>query len=310
MKRIVCLAFFFAAIAGSASSAETCNTTFIYKTRSPECIDAVVRSIDAAPRANQAETNPAVHSNQAIVGLLAGLLTDPADRTRILNQERTSFQKGLYIEGLYRANLLAEAKRYADESRLSEVFQRYKDQNLPPIADVKPGFAPADNDILIGAYMSSGDTRYIKRIIEAYRDADDATVQIALRMAFMNSKFGGGLAPPEREKTMAMTICERYECRTNPQKFMRLAALSSAFWALQSLSQQDEGIKQTLAGFFEQNPHLKKLLEAESAAFSNYMTLLIAYAAIKDNPVINSSLLTYEKLGSGEAAIKVITGHP
>ncbi|SEE08336.1 hypothetical protein SAMN05519104_5160 [Rhizobiales bacterium GAS188] len=77
-----------------------------------------------------------------------------------------------------------------------------------------------------------------------------------------------------------------------------MLTLSSAIWALQSLSEHDEGIKKYFAKFFENDQRLKRLSATELAAFQNYVTLSIAYAAVKDNPNINSALSIFEELGS------------
>jgi hypothetical protein len=80
---------------------------------------------------------------------------------------------------------------------------------------------------------------------------------------------------------MAPAACEKYQCKTDRAKFFRVLTLSSAFWALQSLGQQDDGIKKTFAGFFERDARLKNLRAGEGAAFGNYLTALTMAAAFK-----------------------------
>jgi hypothetical protein len=83
---------------------------------------------------------------------------------------------------------------------------------------------------------------------------------------------------------MAPAICAKYQCKTDPAKFFRVLTLASAFWALQSLSSTDDGIKKTFTGFFANDPRLKNLLAAEQAAFGNYMTAVTMYAVFKPDP--------------------------
>jgi hypothetical protein len=65
------------------------------------------------------------------------------------------------------------------------------------------------------------------------------------------------------------------------QKMLRVLTLSSAFWALQSLAQHDDGIKTTFDGFFARDPRHKNLAATEQAAFGNYLTTLVALVALK-----------------------------
>ena len=60
-----------------------------------------------------------------------------------------------------------------------------------------------------------------------------------------------------------------------------MLTLASAFWALQSLGQQDEGIRKTFDRFFEGDARLKNLRAAEGAAFGNYLTAIAVFAAFK-----------------------------
>jgi hypothetical protein len=62
-----------------------------------------------------------------------------------------------------------------------------------------------------------------------------------------------------------------------------LLTLSSAFWALQSLAQNDDGIKKTFAGFFDRDKRLKDLLVVERAALGNYVTAILALVALKSD---------------------------
>ena len=79
---------------------------------------------------------------------------------------------------------------------------------------------------------------------------------------------------------------------------MRVMTLATGLWAVRSLAQRDEGIKGALIDFFKSDQRIQQLSAREEVAFGNYLTMVIAYAAIKDNPKINESLSTYEKLGT------------
>jgi hypothetical protein len=298
----------FLLISGTAMAAgnQPCYLTY-YQTKSADCLDTLEQTLrNLKPNA----TNPTDHSNfQGIVGLLSVIFaSSPQERGDLLGKEGGDFEKGLYVESLYRAGLPDDAKAYADANGQSDLYNRYQNQNLATLKTVIPGFIPADNDLLIGAYMASGDVEYINRLLGSFTSVDDATANDAFRMALMQSKFGATLTPPGREKAMALALCAKYECKANLKQFLHVGTLAAAIWALQSLSQQDEGIKKTLGDFFDNDPRLKKLLFVEESAFSNYLTLLVAYGAIKDNPNLNAALLAYENLGSAQDVIDAM--HP
>jgi hypothetical protein len=89
---------------------------------------------------------------------------------------------------------------------------------------------------------------------------------------------------------------------------MRVMTLSSAYWALGSLSQQHSGIQETYSNFFESDPRLKQIQASERNAFSNYVTALAVFSAIKDNASVNDSLSIYESLGLAQDAVAAMTG--
>jgi hypothetical protein len=51
---------------------------------------------------------------------------------------------------------------------------------LPPLDEVRPSSVPAENDLLIGAYMASGDSVFIERIMENFSSVDDSLARDGL----------------------------------------------------------------------------------------------------------------------------------
>src|SRR5262249_42682616 len=125
-------------------------------------------------------------------------------------------------------------------------------------------------------------------------------------ISLMSSKFGGNLTPPGRQSAMAPAACTRYECKANPSNFLRVMTLATGLWATRSLAQRDEGVKRALADFFKGDQRIQQLSIREDAAFQNYLTMVIAYAGIKDNPNINEALSIYESLGPPEDAVNAL----
>ncbi len=292
--------FFLFPVVGLAADND-CYATF-YQTKNTQCVDSLVESLESSVSAN-----PSAGDSQAAVGFLAELFRAyPQEKERVLHMKTSARTKSIFIAALYRAGLKEEAKEYAGKNDGAEVFGRYQESNAPALKQIKPVSMPGDNDLMIGAYMASGDAGYIKRILENFSAASDGMVSDALRLSLMQAKFGPGMGPPGREKTLMLTACEKYQCKANMNDLMRIMTLSSAFWALQSLSLKDEGIKKTFIDFFESDPRLKRLVFQEENAFANYMTTLMAYAAIKDNAGINSSLHLYETLRPEEEVMKAM----
>ena len=264
--------------------------------RSAACIDSVLSQL----RQTNSKSDP-----NTVIGFLAQLFSaSPEEKQRILRGEPSPYVRSVDLVALYRAGLLDDARKFADENQLSATLQKMEASRLVPLAAVRSLFNPADNDLLIGAYMASGDTSLIGRILGNFSDADDGSVSDALRMGFMHSKFGPSLTAEGRENVMAKAACARYQCKIDPAKFLRVLTLASASWALQSLASADDGIKKTFSGFFANDPRLKNLLAAEQAAFGNYMTAYTLLAVFNGDPkdgdktheTMNKAALAYENL--------------
>jgi hypothetical protein len=272
---IVAIALLFVQCRSAGAANQDCMADY-YRTKAPGCVDSVLSQFRQAAAGSKADPS-------TIIGFLAQLLVvSPEDKQRILNDESSDHVRSVHLVALYRAGLLDDARRFAEKHQLAALLQKLETTRPASLAVVRPSSTPADNDLLIGAYMASGDTAFIQRILENFSGADDGMASDAMRMGYMNSKFGPNLTPKGREENvMARAGCAKYQCKTDPAKFLRVLTLSSAFWALQSLAQGDDGIKKTFAGFFARDTRLKNLLAAEQATFENYLTALAVAAAFK-----------------------------
>jgi hypothetical protein len=221
--------------------------------------------------------------------------------------------KSVDVVSLYRAGLPDEAQKFAAANNLSALSDRLRAARMPPLDAVRPSSTPADNDLLIGAYMASGNTALIQQILDNYSGADDGMVSDGLRVGFMMSKFGPGLAPKGRDSVMIKVACTKYDCKADQAK-MRVMTLGTAIWSLQSLSARDDGIQKTLSEFFSRDARLKNLFAAEQAAFGNYMTAIVLVSTFQKDraeadqdqtyELMNKSASIYENLGSGKDAFE------
>jgi hypothetical protein len=305
MARFLYVAIALVIVQSWPANADTNCMSDYYRTKPAGCVDSILLQLRTAPRS---KSDPST-----VIGFLAQLfVVSPQERQRVLNDEPSEYVRSVYLVALYRAGLLDDARKYADKIDRSRLLQKLETDQLKPLAAVRPSSVPADNDLLIGAYMASGDTVFIERILQNFSSADDGTVSDGLRMGFMQGKFGPTLVPKQRENVTVAAACAKYQCKIDPAKLFRVMTLTTAFWALQSLAQHDDGVRKTLAGFFEHDTRLKNLLAVEQNAFANYLTTVVAVIALKPEQAsaeaspgyaaMSKSALAYETLKSASEA--------
>ena len=248
--------------------------TQYYRSKPAGCVDSTLSQLRTATRS---KSDPST-----VIGFLAQLfVTSPAEKARILDDEPSDYIRSVNLMALHRAGLAEDARKFADKYQLSALLGKLEASRLAPLATVIPSSTPADNDLLIGAYMASGDTAFIARILENFSSADDGMVSDAMRIGFMQQQIRPEPHAERRDNFMAPAACAKYQCKTDRAKFLRVLTLSSAFWALQSLGRQDDGIRKTFASFFERDARLKNLRAGEQAAFGNYLTALTMFSVFK-----------------------------
>ena len=294
-----------AALAG----AQECMTSY-YREKSPACIDDVLAQLRQMPPNARSEPS-------SIIGFLAQRFKASApDRERILKAEPSDYVKSVYLVSLYRAGLPDEAQKFAAANNLSAVSEELRAMRLAALDEVKPSSIPGDNDLLIGAYMASDNTALIQRILDNYSSADDGMASDGLRIGFVMSKFGPGLAPKGRDAVMVQAACAKYQCKVDQTKLLRVLTLGTALWSLQSLSAKDDGVKKTMSDFLARDSRLKNLFATEQAAFGNYLTTVILVTTLKDDQLgakrdtyeaMSKSASIYENLGSTTEAFAPLT---
>ena len=295
-----------AALAGGPE----CMTSY-YRAKSPTCVDDILALFRQAPP--NSGSDPAT-----IIGFLAYLLKDSAhERDRILKAEPSEYVKSLKLVSLYRAGLPELAEKFAAANNLLALSEKLRAAHFLALDAVRPSSSPGDNDLLIGAYMASGDTTFIRRILENYSSADDGMVGDAFRIGFMTSKFGTSLAPKGRENVTLQVACAKYECKADQTKLFRVMTLATAIWSLQSLANQDKGIEKTLTDFLARDARVKTLFAAEQTAFSNYLAAIVVVTTLKDDhtgaereqayAAMGKSASIYENLGSPAEAFAPIS---
>lgn len=294
---------FFCAV--GVANAQQCMTSY-YREKSSACLDEVLAQLRQKP------PNPGSEPGAA-VGFLARIFRDSAgERERIVKSELSDNQKTVVLNGLYRAGLPLDAQKFAATNNLAIPPENLRATRLVALDAVKPSSFPGDNDLLIGAYMASGNPALVQRILENYSSADDAMAGDGFRMGLMMTKFGPTMTPKGRNNVMVRAACAKYQCKEDQTKLLRVMTLGTALWSLQSLSGQDDGIKKALSDFFTRDARLKNLFTTEQTAFGNYLTAIVFVTAFKDDhtaadreqayAAMDKSASIYENLGSANDA--------
>ncbi len=296
------LCFFSAA---GVAGAQQCMTSY-YREKSPACVDQVLAQFRQMPPGSRSEPG-------TLIGFVGQIFRSSAqERERILKAELSDNLKSVILNSLYRAGLPQDAQKFAAANNLAVPPESLRATRLVALDAVKPSSVPGDNDLLIGAYMASGNTTLVQRILENYSSADDAMAGDGLRMGLMMGKFGPTMTPKGRSAVTVQAACAKYQCKEDQTKLLRVMTLGTALWSLQSLSAQDDGIKKALADFFARDARLKNLFTIEQTAFGNYLTALVIITTFKDDhaaadrdqayTAMDKSASIYESLGSAKEA--------
>jgi hypothetical protein len=271
-----------------------CYTTF-YQTEKMSCVY---------------ETLPLIKKQRAVNPTMVGYFSElfklyPKQIKAVLKKSDTPIIKSTMIEALYRAGVQAQAKAYAKQVKLGKVFDQLQAKKAATIDEIRPAFIPADNDLLIGAYMVSGASERIEVILNGTTKIPSSILHDVFRVSFMQQKFGPGLTPKDRGAVMAKALCFKYECKKDIKYFMHIMTLSSGIWMINSLAKTDENIKAILKAFLDKHKEVKKVFLYESTSFSNYLTMYVGIAMDPDNKPMQKFLITYEKLGSSDQLNKL-----
>ncbi|MDA0782501.1 MAG: hypothetical protein O2970_10400 [Proteobacteria bacterium] len=270
------------ASAGQELSCDKVET--FYQTHQFDCIDKLLKALD---KMDNPKLDPNRIQNQ--IGFLAAIFTSYPDKIdSILDKQVSKNSQSALIGALYRAGMLDEAAVYADKVDMATLLNSYKKSPLPLLNKTYSQYNPGDNDFLIGAFMATGDKSYIENVLHQYGEADDKIVRYALRIAAMQGKFGSTLLPAKRKEEYIKqhkelplkALVNRERWKQNPKEMLQTLTMSSAFWALSSLTKEHKPIAETLTHFFGDDKRLNLIAREEANNFSNYIMLSIVMPAM------------------------------
>lgn len=147
-----------------------------------QCVDAYVQALK---KTDSKETLKSHANIQALVGFFAYIFKHyPEKKAKLLEVDPPQQHvKSVYVESLYRAGLPEEAKNYARTNGFDYLIKHFSAKPAAKV-DIAIPQIPSDNDLLIGAYMASGDKNYIAHLFEPLKQVDDGMAKDAIRMGF------------------------------------------------------------------------------------------------------------------------------
>jgi hypothetical protein len=276
--------------------AADCALTY-YRDKSEVCLDETLASLRDAM-----SVKPEV--NAAMVGFLAGVIrSKPAMEAKIVAAIGPPAMKATVLMALDRAGRDEAARSFARAENLQAALAELESDLPPRLNEIKPRSVAADNDMLIGAFMATGDPAYINAILGNFSAADDDQIRDAVRIALMQGRFDER-DPRGGYRRLARVACGKYQCKHDSSAFSRIMTLSSAYWALASLAAKDEAIRKTTQAFLAADPRVKAIERNEEDAFAAYLDRLADWSAAKSDPksadqakAEETSLAGYENLG-------------
>jgi hypothetical protein len=181
------------------AQSDDCIGTY-YRTRDAACIDRLITTLDQAPSSAE---------NGTITGFFAALFDgSPEMRRKLLDGVPSDRAADLYLAALHKAGLTDEARRFASSRKLEDAAS----PGAMPLKTLTPLFVPLDNDLLLGAYMATGDLSYIDHTLENLRTSRDGIAADAIRIGLVMGKFAGAVAPGRPENIMIVAACRKYGC--------------------------------------------------------------------------------------------------
>ena len=137
---------------------DDCASTY-YRDKSEACLSATLAALRDA-------TSVKPEINAAMVGFLAGVIkSTPTMEAKILAAVGPPAMKTTILMALDRAGRDEAARSFAQTENLQAALAGLESELPPRLDEVKPRSAAADNDLLIGAFMATGDPAYIKAIL-------------------------------------------------------------------------------------------------------------------------------------------------
>ena len=238
------------------------------------------------------------NNSNSIIGVLSGVfITDNDCREKILSlSARFSDNiKIIIFTSLFRAELPDIARTFAQHYFLDYRIEQLKGFGATSIKNVVLNYNDASqNDLLIGAYFTTGDDIYLKNMLHNLKAEKKEKIKDVIRVAMVMTKFGYSLSPTSHQSKMWESVKKKYYSPQNPNYIINFITMSSIFWALDSIAKNDENVAKYLKSFLIDNK-LDAVFQNEQINCYNYTMLALVIANIQD-PKTNKLISDYEEL--------------
>ncbi len=278
--------------AALSSSVAECPNDY-YVSKASACLTQLISLLEKLPNPKKPELGVQEYFYAGFLG--AGVLSSDTGIQRAIDNLTSAHARAIASVALCVAGRAQEANTLAESAHFSIVC---REAPSPPLLAISPVDRSEQNDLLIGAYASTGDVRFIEHILSNFVGADQAMVAEAIRLDLVKGSKVGPEPPVGKGKfaRIAQALCTKYDCQRDRRSFMRLLTLSSAHWALNSLSQADERMAGALNGFFAEHRDLAATQTSEEGAFFLYVQWLAGLKPIGHEDLPPKFISGYESL--------------
>jgi hypothetical protein len=296
-----------AAEAALSSSFAECPNDY-YVTKNSACLGQLISLLEKLPNPDQPTLG--IHEHFYVGFLGAGVLGSQTEIWRAIDGLTSAHARAVASAALCVANRAQEANALAALAHFSAVCH---EAASPPLLAISPVDHSEQNDLLIGAYASTGDVRYIEHILDNFVQVDRVVAAEAIRLDLVKGSKVGPDPPGGKGKfaTIAKALCAKYDCRRDHRSFDRLLTLSSAHWALNSLSRSDQRMAGALNDFLIKHRDLAAIQASEEGAFYLYLLWLDGVKPIGHEDLPAKFIGGYESLKPADelvAPLKTSTG--
>jgi hypothetical protein len=256
-----------------------------YKTKSPKCIDTLVKAIDPAN----------LQQKIVITHFLAAVFKDDAQmKQRALAINVPDNSKVLLLNALYMAGLKEDFIQYAVENKLEKQLKLISESKIKKLSEIKPKDKAGDNDILLNAYLATGNLEYLQPIFANYQNTSKAELADAIRVAVLITKFGPAMVPKNGKAKFVENLCNKYKCKSKSSKIGNVMTVAGAHWSLLQLAHEEKAVQDAFTDFLDKNKPVMEVIAKENANFTNYAILLNVTPIEEDKKLVEKIISDYE----------------
>ena len=154
--------------------------------------------------------------------------------------------------------------------------------------------SPAANDRFIAEYLATKNIIYIRNMFISYDKVSEDVLKDARRFSYLYLEINKPNSPrAKQKKEIVLNFFNKYGCPAQTPQCTKFYTIASGMWALDSLSRQDEAIKNEVNHFLSTHKKMNDVYESEHKMYSYY--LLLVMISIAQPEKWENYLSLYEK---------------